>query len=289
MLLKFPVLDARKRGYFLQSDIQPFARYSQTVTSGKRSFFLTEHTLLYVLQGRKQMHFKDYTISAEVGQLIMIRRGIYGLSEFMNEGLKYEVLLMFFTDELLKKFLHKYNLAPSTALVPETPTHLVLPTNNLLEDFKHQYMGYFRQGVDGLEEVLQLKLQELFLLLLAGPHRQQVLAFLQSIAYAEPLDIAYMVKTHLFQPLTMEELARLSGRSLASFKRDFQQKFRRPPKKWINEQRLAHARVLLEHTNKQVAEIALECGFESISHFIRIFKQQHGVTPTALRAKKAIV
>jgi AraC-like DNA-binding protein len=288
MLLKFPVLDAKKRGYFLQSDIQSFARYSQSLTSGKRAFFLTENTLLYVLQGRKEMHFRDYTISAEVGQLIMIKRGIYGLSEFRNEGEQYEVLLLFFTDELLRKFLHKYNLSPAAG-VPESPTHLVLPTNSLLEDFKNQYMGYFRQQVDGLEEVLQLKLQELFLLLLAGPQKQQVQAFLQSIAYAAPLDIAYTVKTHLFQPLTLEELARLSGRSLASFKRDFQHHFHSSPKKWINEQRLAHAKVLLEHTDKQVTEIALDCGFENVSHFIRIFKQQHGVTPSAVRAKNAIV
>jgi AraC-like DNA-binding protein len=218
---------------------------------------------------------------------MIMKRGIYAMSEFVPDGLNYEALLLFFTDEFLKKFLHSYHL--TTAQAPETASHVVIPTNELLDGFKTQFMGYFGQRVDGLETILHLKLQELLLLLLAGPHKQSVLTFLQSIAFGQPLDIDYIVRTHLFQPLSLEELSKLSGRSLASFKRDFQHKYQCPPKKWINEQRLAHARMLLQHTDKQVSEIALECGFENIPHFIRIFKQEYGTTPNTHRAKKAIV
>jgi AraC-like DNA-binding protein len=150
-------------------------------------------------------------------------------------------------------------------------------------------MGYFGKTVDGLETILQLKLQEVLLLLLAGSHRSQVLQFLQSIVFGQPLNIDYIVRKHLFQPLTLEELAKLSGRSLASFKRDFQQQFQSSPKKWINDQRLEHARMLLHHSGKQVSEIAMECGFDNIPHFIRIFKQKYGITPNSTRAKNAII
>ena len=128
-----------------------------------------------------------------------------------------------------------------------------------------------------------------FLLLLAGPRQQSVLAFMQQVVYAQPRDIAYIVKQHLFQPLTVAELAKLSGRSLASFKRDFQQQYQCAPKRWINGQRLSYAQTLLQTTSKQVAEIAVECGFESIPHFIRIFKQTYGFTPNSGRAKKAMI
>lgn len=287
MLQRFPQLVTENNDSVLQSATMPFARYKQTVSAEKRTNFITEHTLLFVLGGHKLLHIGEHTHTAEAGHLLLMKRGIYTMSEFIPEGLNYEALLLFFNDEFLKKFLHTYQL--STIAAPDTGSHLVIPTNELLDSFKNQFMGYFGRKVDGLESILQLKLQELLLLLLAGPQKQQVLAFLQSIAFGRPLDIDYIVRTHLFQPLSLEELAKLSGRSLASFKRDFQQKFQCSPKKWINEQRLAHARMLLQHTDKQVSEIAMECGFENIPHFIRIFKQEYGTTPNTDRAKKAIV
>lgn len=287
MLQRFPRLVTEKNNDVLQSATMPFARFKQAVNAEKHTNFITQHTLLFVLEGHKILHIGEHTHTAEAGHLMLMKRGIYTMSEFIPEGLNYEALLLFFTDEFLKKFLHNYQL--STTAAPETASHLVIPTNELLDSFKNQFMGYFGKSMEGLENILQLKLQELLLLLLAGPQKQQVLAFLQSIAFGRPLDIDYIVRTHLFQPLSLEELAKLSGRSLASFKRDFQQQFHCAPKKWINEQRLAHARVLLQHTDKQVTEVAMECGYENIPHFIRIFKQEYGITPNTDRAKKAIV
>lgn len=271
----------------LQTATMPVARHKLTVSSSRRTNFITTHTLLFVIDGHKLLHFGDHTHVAEAGHVMLIKRGVYTMSEYIPEGLNYEALLLFFTDEFLKKFLHSYQLSATAAST--SASYLVIPTNELLDNFKNQFLGYFGKKIDGLDNILQLKLQELLLLLLAGPQQQQVLAFLQGIAFGGPLDIDYIVRTHLFQPLSLEELAKLSGRSLASFKRDFQQKFRCSPKKWINEQRLAHARMLLQHTDKQVSEIAIECGFENIPHFIRIFKQEYGITPNTDRAKRAIV
>lgn len=285
MLIKFPVL--QKDQSLLTADI-PFAHYRQETLIDKRTCFIREHMILFVLKGHKLIHFNDKTIKVSPGNIILLKRGFYVMSEFVEEGLNYEALLVFFTDEFLKKFLHTHQLA---AVVGATGTgdYFSLPANDLLDAFKLQYVQYFLQPVDGLEAILQLKLQELFLLLLAGPRRQELLVFLQGIAFSRPLDISYIVRQHLFQPLTLEELAKLSGRSLASFKRDFQQQYQCPPRKWINAQRLAHAKTLLEHTDQQVAEVATACGYENVPHFIRMFRQEFGCTPGFARAKKAIL
>jgi AraC-like DNA-binding protein len=269
----------------------PFARYKQATAAGKRASFITEHTLIFVLQGHKLLHVEDQTHTAEAGHLVLMKRGIYVMSEFVPDGLNYEALLLFFTDDFVKKFLHTHHL--TTTKSPVTAAHLVVPSNELLDSFKSQFMGYFGKSLHGLESILQLKLQELMLLLLGGPQQQQVLEFLQSIVFGQPLEIDFIVRKHLLQPLTLEELAKLSGRSLASFKRDFQQQYNTAPKKWINEQRLEHARMLLQHADKNVSEVAMECGFENIPHFIRIFKQKYGFTPNTIRgaapAKSAII
>ena len=287
MLLRFPSSFSQSDPDVLQFGDIPFARYRQATAAGKRTSFITEHTLLFVLNGHKLLHIEDQTHIAEEGHLMLLRRGIYALSEFVPDGLNYEALLLFFSDDFVKKFLHTYHL--TTTQAAEAPAHLVIPSNELLDGFKTQFMGYFGKTVAGLENILQLKLQELLLLLLAGSHKKQVLNFLQSIAFGQPLDIDYIVRKHLFQPLTLEELAKLSGRSLASFKRDFQQQYQSSPKKWINDQRLEHARMMLHHSNKQVSEVAMECGFDNVPHFIRIFKQKYGITPNSARAKNAII
>jgi AraC-like DNA-binding protein len=263
----------------------PVARIKQLTTAGARTGFMTEHTLIFVLQGQKQLLIDDQSFTADAGNLFFIKRGIYVMSELMLPGASYEALIIFFTDDFFKRFLHTYKLIsdqPVTAV-----SHLVIPSNHLLNEYSTQFLGYFGRDLNTIQNILPLKQQELLLLLLSGPYRNKILSFLQNITNGTPLDIEFIVKKHLFQPLSVEELAKLSGRSLASFKRDFQQQFQSPPKKWINDQRLAHARNLLQQPGKQVSEVALECGFENIPHFIRIFKQKYGHTPA--RSKKAIL
>jgi AraC-like DNA-binding protein len=52
--------------------------------------------------------------------------------------------------------------------------------------------------------------------------------------------------------------------------------------------RLKKACDLLEHSSKSVLEIALDCGFENISYFIRKFKEVKGCTPKEYRSKTAV-
>ena len=283
MLIRFPTSSFDKHEDVLQLGNTPLARYRKATAAGKRTSFITEHTLIFVLQGYKFLHIEEQTHTAETGQLVLLKRGIYAMSEFVPDGLDYEALLLFFTDDFARKFLHTHHLTTTTS--PATAAHLVIPSNELLDGFKTQFMGYFGKTLPALESILQLKLQELMLLLLGGPQGQRVLTFLQNIAFGQPLEIDFIVRKHLLQPLSLEELAKLSGRSLASFKRDFQQQYNCAPKKWINEQRLEHARMLLQHSGKNVSEVALECGFENTPHFIRIFKQKFGFTPNTSRGQ----
>jgi AraC family transcriptional regulator, exoenzyme S synthesis regulatory protein ExsA len=248
--------------------------------------FLTKHTIVMGVSGEKLLHFNDETVSVHPTRCVVMKRGIYAMSELLPDQAPYEALLMFFNDNILRSFLSQQQLHPGATL-DAGPDHIVLNNTPLLTAFREQYLQFFSN--ETTEPLLQLKIQELFLLMLAGSQRHAVLPFLQSIVYAQPLDLTYIVNTHLFRPLTLEELAKLSGRSLASFKRDFQQQFNCAPKKWINTQRLAHAQTLLQHSGKNVSEVAMECGFENVPHFIRIFKQEFGVTPNSVRAKKAMI
>ena len=58
---------------------------------------------------------------------------------------------------------------------------------------------------------------------------------------------------------------------------------------FVNEQRINYASEQLKNTNKPIIDIALECGFNSINYFYRLFKEMHDYTPYAYRKNFSIL
>lgn len=52
--------------------------------------------------------------------------------------------------------------------------------------------------------------------------------------------------------------------------------------------RLAHAERLLQRTQRTVTQVAQDTGFSDVSHFIRIFKATHEITPEAWRFSRTL-
>jgi AraC-like DNA-binding protein len=83
--------------------------------------------------------------------------------------------------------------------------------------------------------------------------------------------------------LTLAEFAKLTHHSLTSFKTEFSEIFQSSPGKWLIQKRLDLACDFLTSTQKTVREISAESGFESVTHFNRIFKERQGITPLKYR------
>ena len=86
-----------------------------------------------------------------------------------------------------------------------------------------------------------------------------------------------------FYALNIEAYARMTNRSVSSFKRDFQSIYQTTPGRWLIEKKLERARRLLLETDMPVSDLAFESGFENTAHFNRIFKQKSGMTPLHYR------
>lgn len=287
MLFRFPPTPVNPGDpTFLTGEQTVFAKHKVETRAGKRTVLLTEHTLIFVVNGVKLLHFPGGTVKAEPDSVILLKKGIYVMAEYFDDGLTFEALMVFLPRKTLKEFMN--GLKVETTSEKQDRPFLVFPANDLLMEFKAQYRSYFGRSFLGKEQLLSLKQQELLVLLANSSHGQVAIRFLRSAMNAEPEDLASVVKEYMLQPVTLEEMASLSNRSLASFKRDFQRHYQCPPRQWINRQRLDHARLLLDNTDQSVSDVALACGYESVSHFIRIFKKEFGITPHVLRAKKAI-
>jgi len=91
------------------------------------------------------------------------------------------------------------------------------------------------------------------------------------------------VKDHAVQPITMEEVAQVAGLSVTYFSRIFKKETGIPFPEYVNRVRLENVKGLLLDHRKSVNESAFEAGFESISHFNRVFKKYEGTSPIRYR------
>lgn len=264
--------------------ITNFALYKQDHSGKRKHIFLSEHQLVFILKGKKHIYYQGKTLEIPGGNAVLFKRGLYAMSEFISEDGIYEVLMIKFTDEFVRNFFAKYPLHHFSNSLPEPGRAIIMiEGNKLLAGFQDQYLQYYHESGNAVKPLLQLKLEELFLLLTSGDQAGQITPVLKSIVDQNVISIEFVMHQHLFEPITIEQLAALCGRSLSAFKREFQAIYGMPPKRWINIQRLTHAHNLFQHTNAGVAQVAYECGFENVSHFIRIYKAQFGHTPKAAR------
>jgi AraC family L-rhamnose operon transcriptional activator RhaR/AraC family L-rhamnose operon regulatory protein RhaS len=85
------------------------------------------------------------------------------------------------------------------------------------------------------------------------------------------------------QPIHVQELARMAHLSPSQFQRVFRRHYQTSPVQFINRLRIEEACELLGHTHREVAWIARETGFSSVSFFCTQFRRRVGMSPTQYR------
>ena len=87
------------------------------------------------------------------------------------------------------------------------------------------------------------------------------------------------VERHYTEPITLAQMADAAHMSPKYFCRFFRQMTRRTPVDYLNYYRVERACHQLSTTEKSVTEVALDCGFNDISYFIKIYRRHKGVSP----------
>jgi AraC-like DNA-binding protein len=83
--------------------------------------------------------------------------------------------------------------------------------------------------------------------------------------------------------LTVEDVARHLGWSVSKLNRILKARAGTSFTSWWTDMRLDRASRMLRETDFQVAQVALDCGFNTPAHFNRVFKERFGITPTDFR------
>jgi AraC-like DNA-binding protein len=140
-------------------------------------------------------------------------------------------------------------------------------------------LAYFTGTAKPAESLLTLKLKELIVSVLLGRNNPEF----QSLLKSDAPPLSQIMEANFCYNLALEDFARLSHRSLSTFKRDFRRYYNQSPGKWLLQKRLAYSAVLLKNPALNVSQVALDCGFEDLSHFSRAFKEKFGISPAHYR------
>lgn len=90
--------------------------------------------------------------------------------------------------------------------------------------------------------------------------------------------LAY-IRMHFSEPLEVNDVAEQVALSTSAFSSLFREATGRSPYQFLKEYRLGRARGLLVDARVTVTEVSRRVGYASVSHFIKEFRKQFGVTP----------
>lgn len=99
------------------------------------------------------------------------------------------------------------------------------------------------------------------------------------------IDIEETMLNNFQYNLKLEEFAKLCGRSLSVFKRDFNKHFNITPFRWLKAKRLEYAKTLLLESELNVNQVCYESGFKNNSHFVQSFKEKFDMPPNQFKTR----
>jgi len=173
-----------------------------------------------------------------------------------------------------------------------------LPENQAIRDlFQKAQMGIRVKDQSGaavselMRQLVHAKNSERIILLLQILHIiaystqtkticSEGLTFQYSPMEAERLNTIYQyILNNFTREITLEQIARIAHLTPNGFCRYFKSRIKKTFSRFLVEVRIGHACKLLAESDKPVADICFECGFNNFSNFNRHFKIIAGKTP----------
>ena len=249
-----------------------FVYYHCPQTIRKVDVFTHYNILSFVIEGRKLIHRPDETLLLEEGHCYFLKTGAFNQELYLDEG--WRSMNLYIPDSYLRQLGREYRLIhkqkPATDLTLGQLNELQF--NMTTRQLSQQMLAGFSEEPAPAEDVLEQRFRALFLSLLTEPGNQALVAYLSKLETTTRVSLYTVMETNCMYNLSLTEFAQLAHRSLPTFKREFKRIFNTSPGEWLMQKRLTHAETLLKTTEKSISDIVQESGFESNSHFSRVFK-----------------
>ena len=250
----------------------------------RREIMLNHHSLVRIISGEMSVTQGANSYAFVAGDTLLLPRNqLSTITKKPRAGAHFRSVMMTFTTKRLKEL---YAADSFKSLKPHTHAIRYFPKHPLLDSVFASLEPYFELASELPENLISLKLGETLAILRTLD--SEIDSFLSDFSDPGKIDLAEFMEKHFMVNMPMDKFGQLTGRSLNTFKRDFQKAFNTTPQKWLTQRRLELAHYHLAQTQRQPADIYLEVGFENLSHFSFAFKKHYGYPPTAALRQKLI-
>ena len=239
----------------------------------------TVHCLELVLTGSIDVRYAGCVQQLNAGDIQFRRRGNYQI--FPSDD--YTSLLIFMENEFVDYFLEShvpdFKQERFTADLPP----FVFKTTEFINANITQAIQHILHPQDYSRCIVKFVTHQILLQILAGDKSKSFVAFLKYLVEEKKVDLAYFMEANFNRQLSLKDMARLTGRSVSAFKKEFTDRFNTTPVKWQINRRLEYAEYQLKNSCDPVSVIAYTSGFENISHFSKVYKEKFGASPKNTR------
>lgn len=248
----------------------------------KTEVVFEHHILVWFISGETKIILADATHIFREGDIFLIPRNqLATVINYPKDGKPHQTVAMHLTEQRLRDFYRKYEAVGKTHPFQKIR---MFGKHPLLESCLASLIPYFSLEGNLPENIAAIKIEEAISILRTLDKDMDGL--LANFEQPGKINLPDFMEHHYMFNMTMDKFGYLTGRSLATFRRDFKKAFNTTPQKWLTMKRLELAYYRLSEKHCKPADVYLEVGFENLSHFSYAFKKHYGYAPTVLHENK---
>lgn len=246
------------------------------------------YEIYYLVSGERDYFIDNRTYHVKPGNIVLINRGvIHRTIGVSSKG--YERALFYYDKEFEEEINHRYPTAGLFSIF-----HLDMHVFNLAEEdqqFVHDQIRKIARECLEKQENYRDYVEVLFVELLICLKRcisGSLTAVPQKAnpKMAKISDIIAFINNNYMKHLSLPLITERFFISTSCFTKTFKEATGFTFVEYLNNLRTKHAQYLLRGTDLSVSEIAEQVGFDSVTHFGRVFKKYTGISPLAYRKDK---
>ncbi|MBB6270152.1 AraC-like DNA-binding protein [Pedobacter cryoconitis] len=252
-----------------------YSAISKRVIEGE--IFIKQHVFDYIISGTSEAYFGGKSYLYKTGDFRFAVKN--RLSKFTKQPSldgEYRSISICIDQDTLLEMKDQYQLNK----IADHTFENVFPLNpsKIFHNYFDSLLPYLTNGTKINDALLKAKIKEAVLIFLeANPQLKDIL-----FNFNEPgkIDLEAYMNEHYQYNGDLSHFAYLTGRSLSTFKRDFQKIYHTTPNKWLLRKRLEDAYYLIKEKKMRSTDVYLDVGFKDYSHFSIAFKKQYGKAPS---------
>lgn len=246
---------------------------------------MPNHSIIYVRSGELTVEQKGVEVTVDAGNYVFVRRNCTARITKKSKGAEpYRGINLALRRQILKEaYGRRKDEHLKMDFKPLSEAAMILPKTVELQSLFDSFAAYVDNNREPAEELLNMRVSEAVMALLAITPEFYPTLF--DFNEAWKIDILDFMEENFKEDMTMEEFASYTGRSLATFKRDFAKISSLTPQQWLIEHRLDCAHQMLATGKAKTNSVFYLVGFKNRSHFSTLFKKRFGIPPSQCSQK----